>query len=70
MRKEQTGDMEGTEALREIAFRLERDRAPVFKVQAFRRAAAVVAYHAFDNAEGSGRFDRYGRVIHRRGPNR
>jgi putative hydrolase len=35
--------MDGAEALREIAFRLERDRAPVFKVQAFRRAAAVVA---------------------------
>jgi putative hydrolase len=35
--------MDGAEALREIAFRLERDRAPVFKVQAFRRAAATIA---------------------------
>jgi putative hydrolase len=35
--------MDGAEALREIAFRLERDRAAVFKVQAFRRAAAIVA---------------------------
>jgi putative hydrolase len=35
--------MEGAEALREIAFRLERDLAPGFKVQAFRRAAGVVA---------------------------
>jgi putative hydrolase len=35
--------MNGAEALREIAFRLERDRAPVFKVQAFRRAVTVVA---------------------------
>ena len=30
-------------ALNEIAFRLERDLAPTFKVRAFRRAAAIVA---------------------------
>ncbi|RFA19833.1 PHP domain-containing protein [Subtercola boreus] len=34
--------MDATDALNEIAFRLERDRAPQFKVQAFRRAADTV----------------------------
>jgi putative hydrolase len=34
--------MDAVEALNEIAFRLEREIAPSFKVQAFRRAAAVI----------------------------
>ncbi|MDH2443446.1 PHP domain-containing protein [Amnibacterium sp. CER49] len=35
--------MDPVAALSEIAFRLERERAPVFKIQAFRRAAATIA---------------------------
>jgi hypothetical protein len=35
--------MDATDALNEIAFWLERESAPSFKVQAFRKAAAVIA---------------------------
>lgn len=35
--------MDAVDALNEIAFRLERDLAPSFKVQAFRKAAAIIA---------------------------
>ena len=39
----QDGSMDATAALNEIAFWLERELAPSFKVQAFRRAAAAIA---------------------------
>lgn len=39
----QNGRMDATAALNEIAFWLERELAPSFKVQAFRRAAATIA---------------------------
>ena len=39
----QDGAMEPVDALNEIAFWLERELAPTFKVQAFRKAAATIA---------------------------
>src|SRR3978361_2192435 len=45
--------MNPVDALNEIAFRLEYDRAPQFKVQAFRRASATI--NALTSAELSAR---------------
>src|SRR3712207_6394270 len=41
--RRQDGGMDPVAALNEIAFRLERELAPSFKFQAFRRAAVAIA---------------------------
>ena len=45
--------MSPQEALAEIAFRLERQRAEPFRIQAFRRAAAAIADASEDEPAGA-----------------
>lgn len=47
--------MDAVAALNEIAFWLERERAPVFKVQAFRKAAAAIGSLQVDDLAGRAR---------------
>ncbi|MDQ4502890.1 PHP domain-containing protein [Sinomonas sp. ASV322] len=54
--------MDAVEALNEIAFRLERDLAPAYKVRAFRNAASVIAGMTDDDVAAGVRDGRLRRV--------
>ena len=52
-RRVQDGRMDAVDALNEIAFWLERELAPTFKIQAFRKAAGIIG--AMDPGEVAAR---------------